>query len=123
MIRRCIVLALSAALLLGACGSSDGKQVAAFCDELKSFRAKYVDVASDLTQAQSDAASAQLETMAKNAPSSIRANVQSVSDAFDIYAQGKKPPAYRSGEFKTASENLNKFAEGKCKIKLTPPTT
>ena len=50
--------------------------------------------------------------MAKNAPSSIRANVQSVSDAFDIYAQGKKPPAYRAGEFKTASDNLNKFAEG-----------
>jgi len=117
------VVALSAALLLGACGGSDAKQVAAFCDQLKAFRTKYVNVASNLTEAQSNAASAQLETMAKNAPHSIRANVQSVSDAFDIYAQGNKPPAYRAGEFKTASDNLNKFAEEKCHIKLTPATT
>jgi len=123
VIRRCSVLVLSAALLLGACGGGDGKQVAAFCNQLKEFRAKYVNVAGNLTKAQVDAASKDFEGIAKNAPSSIRASAQSVSDAFDLYAQGTPAPAYRTDEIKTASDNLNKFGTTKCGIDLSPPTT
>ena len=70
MIKRCVVVALSAALLLAACGSSDGKEVSAFCTQVKAFRAKYQDTSNSLTASEIAKASAELQAIVKIAPKS-----------------------------------------------------
>ena len=123
MIKRWVAGALSAAFLLAACGSSGGAEVSAFCTQVKAFRTKYQANASSLTASEIAKASAELQSIAKTAPKAIKADTQTVSEAFDIYASGKTPPAYRSQEIKTASDNLTKYGEKHCGIKPTTPTT
>jgi hypothetical protein len=122
MIKRCLVVAVSAAVLLSACGSSGGSEVAAYCTQAKAFRAKYQD-ASSLTKSQIAKASAELQAIATSGPKAIRDDAQTVSDALDLYAQGATPPAFRAKEIQTASANLAKYDEKHCGVKPSPPTT
>jgi hypothetical protein len=122
MIKRCVVVVLSVAFLFSACGGS-GSDVAAFCTQVRAFRAKYGSDFNPADKKKVAQAKIDLRTMANDAPKSIRADASSVSDAFDFFADGKSPPAYRNQEIQTASENLTKYGEDHCGIKPTPTTT
>ena len=123
MIKRCVVVVLSAAILVSACGGGGGSDVAAFCVQVRAFRAKYGSDFNPADKKKVAQAKIDLRTMANDAPKAIRADASSVSDAFDFFADGKSPPAYRTEEIQTASENLTKYGENHCGIKPTPTTT
>jgi hypothetical protein len=123
MIKRWVAVALAATFVFAACGSGSDSSVSAFCTQVKAFRAKYQDTSTSPTASEIAKASVELQAIAKSAPEAIRDDTQTVSEAFDIYAAGKTPPAYRAKEIQTASDNLTKYGEKHCGIQVPTPST
>ena len=138
---RIIAIALAAGLALVGCGSSSKKSSgttggtsasaggsdssSSFCKQAKDLESKYGQNFDPSTSPNKQQALTDLKSLANNAPSAIKADLQTVADAFEkainndtAALQGKE------AQIQTASDNVVKYLSDHCGItESTTPTT
>ncbi len=138
--RRLVGLMIVAALAtgLGACGSKgSGSSTSAFCSKAKELNndkaLNNIGNSQDPKQIQADLDKAEkaVDDLKAKAPSEIKADMTKISDGIHQFAaelkrvngdftklDPSKVDQINSPQFQTASDNVDKFAQDKCGIKL-----
>ncbi len=116
------VAVLCAALAFGACGSS-GSSASSFCNKGKDLQKQFGDNPDFTNKDTAKQAEAAFKSLADSAPSEIKADMQTMSNALNKIVAGDTAALQADAtKIETASNNITKYLKDKCGINTTTTT-